>query len=102
MPAMSIEQLKVATPLEALTGSLVQVKVPEPGLVPMARATEADDEVTTLPKASSTDTAVVKFVPAVEVAAGWVVTTSVAAVPGVMLNALEVTEVSPVLVAVRV
>src|ERR1019366_8735786 len=99
---MSIEQLKVATPLVALSGLLVQLKVPPLGLFAMARATEADDDVTTLPKASSTDTAVVKFVPAVEVAAGWVVTTSVAAVPGVMLNALEVTEVSPVLVAVRV
>ena len=102
MPAMSTEQLKVATPLEALTGLVVQLKVPALGLVPMARATGADEEVTTLPKASSTDTPVVNFTPAVELAGGCVVTTSLAAVPGVMLNELLVTEVSPLLVAVRV
>ncbi len=87
MPVLLIEQLKVATPPEALTGLVVQLRVPPPGLVAMARVTGADEVVTTLPRASSTDTPVVKFVPAVELAGGCVVTTSEAAAPGVMLNA---------------
>ena len=102
MPVLLIEQLKVDTPAEALTGLVVQLSVPPPGLLAMARVTGAFDAVTTLPRASSTDTPVVKFVPAVELAAGWVVTASCVAVPGVMLNALVGPAVSPVLVAVRV
>ncbi len=90
VPVLLIEQLKVATPLAALTGLVVQLRAPPPGLVPMARVTGAADVVTTLPRASSTDTPVVKFVPAVEVAGGCVVTTSWAAAPGVMLKALLV------------
>jgi len=97
-----IEQLKVATPLDAFTGLVPQLKVPEPGLVPMARVTEADEFVATLPAASLSVTAVVKLTPAVELAGGWVVTTSWVGVPGTMAKALVVTVVNPLLAAVSV
>ena len=83
---MLIEQLNVATPLDALSGLEAQVKVPVPGLVPMARATGADDEVTTLPNESSTDRATVKFVPAVELAGGVEVVTSWLGEPALMVS----------------
>ena len=100
---MSTEQLKVATPPEALIGGVVaQLSVPPLGLFAMARVTGADDVVTTFPRESSIDTPVVNLVPEVVVVGGCVVTTSEAAAPGVMLKPLDVTAVSPVLVAVRV
>ena len=80
MPVLLIEQVKVETPAEALTEVAPQVRVPPPGLVPMAREIEADDVVTTLPRESSTDTRAVKFVPAT-VFVGCVVTTSFVEVP---------------------
>jgi len=101
VPVLLIEQLNVATPLEALTGLVPHVKVPALGLVPMARVTGADDEVTTLPKASSTDTPVVKFVPAA-VLVGWVVTASLVGVPATIENPDEVPDVKPLRAALNV
>jgi hypothetical protein len=66
----------VATPLDALTGSEVHLRVPPLGFVPMANVTGADDDKTTLPRVSSSDTATVKLRPAAALGGGWVVTTS--------------------------
>ncbi len=67
MPVLLIEQVKVDTPTRGVDRRLAaQVRVPPPGLVPMAREMEADDVVTTLPRESSTDTPSVKLVPATE------------------------------------
>src|SRR5436190_1077159 len=97
--------LKVAMPLDALTG-VVPDRVPPPGFVPMAIAIEADDEVTTLPPRSltCTVTAGVMVAPPVVLVGCWPNTTCVAA-PGVMLKAFDVTVLLPGrtgVVAVRV
>ena len=49
MPVLLIDRFEnVATPPDALSVS-VPDRVPEPGLVPVATVTEADEDVTTLP-----------------------------------------------------
>ena len=90
---------KVATPLEALSGLVVQVSVPDEGV----REIEALEEVTTLPLASSTLTTgwAVKATPLVELP-GEVVNTSWVAVPGLMVKLVEAPVVRPVLAAERV
>ena len=90
---------KLATPLEALSGLVVQVSVPDEGV----REIEALEEVTTLPLASSTLTTgwAVKATPLVELP-GDVVNTSWVAVPGLMVKLVEAPVVRPVLAAERV
>jgi hypothetical protein len=102
VPGLLREQVKVATPAVGVTGLAVQVRVPLAGLLLMASPIEADDVVTTLPALSSTDTPVVKLVPAVVVPTGCVVTMSFAGAPAVMLNAEVVVGLSPLAVAERV
>ena len=89
---------KVATPAVALRGLVVQASVPDEGV----RIIEADEEVTTLPLASSTLTTgwAVKATPLVELP-GDVVNTSWVAEPALMVKLVEVPEVRPVLVAER-
>ena len=64
---------KVATPLDAFLGLVVQLSVPDEGV----NVIEADEDVTTLPPESSTLTTgwLVKFTPLVELP-GEVVKTS--------------------------
>ena len=86
----------------AALGLAVQANVP-PGLVPMARVIELVAVVTTLPEASSTAT--VGWAPQAVPSApppGWVVKTSLVAVPAVMLKAELVAVVRPVADAVSV
>ena len=102
MPAVPVmsQPAKVATPLVAVTGSVVQASVP-PGLVPIARETGAEAVVTTVPPEVSISTT--------GCAAN---ATPLLVVPGVVLNASfkvpvmemvpEVAEVRPVLVALSV
>ncbi len=94
--------LKVATPLEAVTG-FVPLSVPEPGLAPMAMVIEALLLVTVLPKASWTVTwtAGLMLTPAT-VVLGWTVNASLLAAAGVTLKVLLVAPVSVPLVALRV
>ena len=91
--------LKVATPLTALT-VVVPLRVPLPGLVPMAIAIAAVLLVTTLPFASSTNkvTAGLIEAPATVFVGCWPNTSCVAAL-AVILKALLVAEVRPLLVA---
>ena len=91
---------KVATPDDAVTGLVVQFNVPVPEA--MDRVTEADEEATTLPLASSTLTTgwAPKARPFVELP-GEVVNTSWVAVPALMAKVVEVPVVRPVLVAER-
>ena len=92
----------MATPLTAAT-VFVPLSVPEEGFVPIARVTEAEEEVTTLPFASriSTLTAGVIAEPAV-VFEGWTLKASLFADPAVMLNVELVAPVRPVLEALSV
>ena len=54
VPTLLIDRLlKVATPLTALTAAL-PLRIPPPGLLPMATVTLEVSVVTTFPKASST------------------------------------------------
>jgi hypothetical protein len=85
---------KLATP--AVVVSVQPDSVPLFGLVPMERATDAVEEVTTLPYASSTDTATLNLVPAVELAGGWAVTMSWLGLVTTMVNDCET---DPVLLA---
>ena len=90
---------KVATPLEALSGLVVQVSVPDEGV----REIEALEEVTTLPPESSTLTTgwALKATPLVELP-GDVVKSSWAAAPIASEKVgLEVAPGSPLLVALR-
>ena len=89
------------TPAEALIGLAPQVRTPPPGLVPMAREIEPDDEVTTLPRASSMETPSVKLVPAT-LLVGCVVTASLVAVPARIDTLEEVPGFKPPLVALNV
>ena len=90
---------KVATPLEALSGLVVQLSAPDEG----ARRMGADEEVTTLPLESSTLTTgwALNATPLVELP-GDVVKTSWVADPGLMVMFPEVPEVRPALAAERV
>ena len=100
MPVLLIEQLKVETPAEALIGLVVQLRVPPPGLVAMAKVIGAADVVTTLPRASSTDTPVVNLVPAT-VVVGCVVTTSFVGVPATIETLDDVSGLKPLREALR-
>ena len=94
MPVMA-QPAKVTEPPVAALGLAVQANVP-PGLVPMARVIELVAVVTTLPPTSSTAT--VGWVAHAAVLApppGWVVKTSLVAVPAVMLNGVLVAVVEP-------
>src|SRR5438105_6515378 len=91
------QPVKPATPPETVTGPvppvLEQVSAPPPGLVPMARVTVVVlSAVATLPLVSSTATdAANEPVPVAWMLApeaGWLVSTSLVAVPGVMLKLL--------------
>ena len=89
---------KVAVPLVAVTGLVVQFSVPVPEA--MDKETEADEDVTTLPLASSTwTTGWALNVTPLFVVPGDVVKFSWVAEPAVMVKLVEVTEVRPVLVA---
>lgn len=70
---MAIEQLKLATPLDTVTGFVAQLKfapaVPVPGVTAREMVSTLS-EVTTAPEASSTDTPTAKDDPAVEVDGG--------------------------------
>ena len=83
---MLMEQLKVATPEEAVSGLEVQLKVPDPGLVPMANVTGPDEVVAMLFKGSSSVAPTVKLVPAVTLAGGWVVMSTLDAAAGLTVN----------------
>ena len=102
MPAVPVmaQPAKVATPAVAVTGSVVHANVP-PGLVPMARVIGAEAVVTTvLPEFSILTTGCPLKVTPLTVLPGVVVKTSFRF--PVMLKLLDVTEVSPVLVAISV
>src|SRR4029077_2411472 len=97
-----LQPAKVATPLEAATGLVVQVSVaPLPGCVAIASATDADDVVTVLPPLSSTVTTGC----CVQVAAlaleplGCVVNTSCVAAPTLIEKVVLVALGSPLLAA---
>ena len=86
-----------------VSGLVVQVSAPLPGLDPIARVIEFVADVTVLPPASWMATTgwadqAVPIVPP----PGWVVNPSLDAVPTVMLNVLLIALVRPVAVAVRV
>ena len=108
MPTKLILQpANVAIPVPAVfTGLVVQVSVAPAVPVPLviASVTGIPAVVTALLFASSTVTlgCVVNAVPAAEGVLGSVVKTNWVAVPGVMLKALLVADVSPVLEAVSV
>ena len=102
MPRLLIERSEnVATPFTALSG-VVPESVPEPGLLAMARAIDAEEVVTTRPEESSTLTTTegVKGAP-VTVFEGWAVKISCVATFEMSKVAL-VTEIRPELDAVRV
>ena len=88
---MLMKQLKVATPAEAVSGLEVQLKVPEPGFVPMAKVTGPDEVVAILPRESLSVAPTVKLVPAVTLAGGWVVMRIVDAAAGLTVNEDELT-----------
>ena len=90
---------KVATPLDALSGLVVQLNEPDEGVSEM----EADEVVTTLPPESSTLTTgwALKATPFVELP-GDVVNTSWVAAPVDMVMFDEAAEVKPSPVKVRV
>ena len=100
---LMLQPAKVATPATAVTGLVVQVRVPVPGLVPMARVTAEVSVVTVLPPASSTVTCgwVAKAVPPVLLPGAAVKATWVAG-PVVMLKGLVVSVARVPSVAVRV
>ena len=101
-----MEQLKVATPAEALSGLVLQLKVPDPGFVAMARVTGPDEVVAMLPWESLSVAPTVKLVPAVTLAGGWVLMRIVDAAAGLTVNEDEFTAlVTPLMllgVAVKV
>lgn len=88
---MLMEQLKVTTPDEAVSGLEVQVKVPEPGFVPIAKVTGPDEVVAMLPRESLSVAPTVKLVPAVTLAGGWVLMRIVDAAAGLTVNDDEFT-----------
>ena len=92
MPVIS-HPAKFATPLDALSGLVVQLSAPDEGL----REMEADEGVTTLPPESSTLTTgwALKATPLVELP-GEVVNTSWVADPVASEKLPEVAVVSPV------
>src|SRR3954453_17014691 len=93
---------KVATPPTADTVA-VPDSVPPPGLVPIATVTLAVELVTVLLNASCTVTCTAGEIDAPAVAlVGWVVTASLDAAAGVMLNAEEVAPASAPDAAVKV
>ncbi len=100
---MSIERSeKVATPFTAAT-VFVPLKVPDAGFVPIARVTDAEEEVTRLPFESRTSTLTAGVIDAPEaVFEGWTLKATLFAVPAVMLKELLVAPVRPALEAVRV
>jgi hypothetical protein len=79
------EQLKVAVPAVAVTVLLEHVSTPLAGLLPIANVIEAEEDVTTFPKLSSTEAAVAKVAPTTEVGGG-VVNPSFVAVPAVTVS----------------
>ena len=96
---VSAQPAKVATPLDALSGLVVQPGCPTSGVSEI----DADELVTTLPPESSTLTTgwVLKATPLVELP-GEVVNTSWVAEPVASEKVgLEVALVSPVLVALK-
>ena len=103
LPAVPVisHPAKVATPLDAVTGLVVHFSVPEPEV--RDKETDTDEEVTTLPLASSTFTTgwALKVAP-LAVVAGDVVNATWVAVPAVMATLPEVPEARPVLAADRV
>ena len=98
MPA-SEHPAKMATPLEALSGLVVQVSAPDEGVSMM----EADEPLTTLPPESSTLTTgwALKATPLVELP-GDVVNTSWVAAPVETVMLVEAAEVKLSPVKVRV
>ena len=90
---------KVATPLEALSGLVVQLSVPDEGV----SETKALEPVTTLPLESSTSTTgwALNATPLVELP-GDVANTKWVAVPALMVKAPDAPVVRPVLAAERV
>ena len=96
---MMAHPAKVATPDAALTGLVVQVRVPDDEV----SVIEADELVTTLPPESSTLTTgwALKATP-LAVLAGVVLNTSWVAAPALMVKLPEVPEVNPVADAERV
>ena len=99
MPVMA-HPAKLATPLDALSGLVVQFSVPVP--VAMDRETEALEPVTTLPFASSTlTTGWALNVTPLAVVPGDVVKFSWVADPTASEKVFDVALVNPVEVAVR-
>ena len=98
MPAKE-HPAKVATPLEALSGLVVQLNVPDEAVSTM----EADEPVTTLPPESSTWTTgwAAKATPLVELP-GDVVNASWVAAPVESEKVLEVAPLSPLEAALKV
>jgi len=92
VPAVSrIRLLKVATPFDAETVGVAELsQLPDDGV----SVIEAEEDVTTLPPASSTVTTAVKAVPAVPVGDGSVVKTSLLAAPTPMVMPVLVAGVS--------
>src|SRR5688572_26756579 len=94
----------VATPLDAFT-VLVPLKVPEEGLFAMATVMLAEDPVTRLSFASSTETLTPVGplrVVAETASVGWALKTTFEAAPGTMLNAALVAAVKALAEAVSV
>src|SRR5213592_1160453 len=93
---------KVATPEEAAT-EVVPESVPDPGLVPMAMLTVAEEPVTVLLLASWTMAVMAGAMATPAVAAvGCTPNTTLVAAPGTMLKAVEVSPVRPELEVLRV
>src|SRR3954468_21470688 len=91
-----------ATPLAAAT-VVVPDSDPPPGLVPMATVMLATELVAVLPNASCTVTCTAGLIATPAVAfVGWKLKVSLEAAAWLMLNPVEVTEVSPAEVAVSV
>jgi hypothetical protein len=98
VPSVILHPANVATPEDAVTGFVVQARVPDPDAI--ASVTAAALVVTTLPPASSILATgwVAKAVALVEFD-GCAVKTTFVAVPTVTLNALDVVAESPPSVA---
>src|ERR1700733_10460552 len=98
-----LQPARVATPAAAALGLLVQVSVPGPGLVPIARVTDEVSVVTVLPNASRTVTTgwAAKAMPPV-LLPGDTVKLNLAGAAAVILNVALVAEISNPSVAVRV
>src|SRR5205807_1183091 len=102
VPALSMERLeKVATPATALTG-VVPERVPAAGLVPMAKIGGAACRERVLNWARAGAVTAGVMASRGVVLAGWVPKTRWLPAAALVLEVLEVTGASPLLVAARV